>query len=370
MGRRRGLAVLLLAAATVVLVAGPRPAAQGQVVATARGLRVDGRPFLPVGIYYAPVEKLPQMRDMGFNVAHVWALPGDHTTTLLDQAHRLGMRVAVELADAYRGSKPFLPTVREHVRAFRSHPAVLAWYLYDEPEPQQLDRVQQGYRLVRELDPDHPVVTVHVTPEAGARFAPYTDIFSVDPYPVPNLALSRVWHLVARARVVAGPQKPVWAVIQAFAQSGPRRPARYPTPAELRNMVYQAIIGGATGILYFSYAWEGILEERDPALFAAIGAVNHELRALAPVILEGADTESVQVHAVGEVRSLAREWGGRTYVLVANMGTSRAQVELFRPRGPGPDIAVESLFGAPPAETSGSQVADALEPYGVRVYRW
>jgi hypothetical protein len=52
---------------------------------------------------------------MGFMVAHVWAMPGNATTHTFDEAQRLGMRVVVELADAYRGTKPFLPTVREHV---------------------------------------------------------------------------------------------------------------------------------------------------------------------------------------------------------------------------------------------------------------
>ena len=280
--RRLRLTVSILISAFVALAAGPWLTANGQVATTERGLRVSGRPFLPVGIYYAPAAKFAQLREMGFTVAHVWALPGNATSHTLDEAQRQGMRVVVELADAYRGTKPFLPTVREHVLKFRSHAALLAWYLYDEPDPSALDRVQQGYALVRELDPDHPMITVHTSPEAGARFAPYTDIFAVDPYPVPNLPLSVVWSHVSGSRVVVGPRKPVWAVIQAFAQSGPRRPSRYPTPVELRNTVYQAIVAGATGIMYFSYAWEGNLEDRDPALWAALGPINRELELSPP----------------------------------------------------------------------------------------
>jgi hypothetical protein len=305
---------------------------------------------------------------MGFTVAHVWALPGSGTVHTLDEAQRLGMRVVVELADAYRGTKPFLPTVREHVRALRSHPALLAWYLYDEPEPGVLDRVQQGYHLVRELDPDHPTITVHVSPEAGARFAPYTDIFAVDPYPVPNLPLSVVWSHVSRSRVVVGPQKPVWAVIQAFAQSGPRRPSRYPTPVELRNMVYQAIVAGATGIMYFSYAWEGNLEDRDPALWAALGPINRELETLAPVLLEGTHSDNrLRVHALGDVRSLIREWSGRSYVIVVNVGTSAVRIEVYR-GGTGVDN-VESLFETRGPEAVSGRFVDTLPPYGVRIYR-
>jgi hypothetical protein len=325
--------------------------------------------MFPVGIYYAPSEKLAQMREMGFTIAHVWALPGNATTHTLDVAQRLGMRVVVELADAYRGSKPFLPTLRDHVLAFRGHPALLAWYLYDEPDAGDLARVQQGYELVRELDRDHPTITVHVSPEAGARFAPFTDIFAVDPYPVPNLALSVVWRHVTRARAVVGPQKSVWAVIQAFAQSGPQRPPRYPTPVELRNMVYQALVAGATGIMYFSYSWEGNLEERDPALFAALGPVNRELQTLAPVVLEGERPEpEVRVNAPVDVRSLIRQWAGRTYVILVNVGTSAVSIEVER-RGAAVGPAVESLFDGRALKAVGGSFLDAVEPYGVRVFR-
>ena len=366
MNVRLTVSVLMLVA--VALVSGTWLPSHGQVVATPRGLRVEGRALLPVGIYYAPTERFAQLREMGFTVAHVWAMPGSGTTHTLDEAQRLGMRVVVELADAYRGTKPFLPTVREHVRKFRAHPALLAWYLYDEPEAGVLDRVQQGYALVRELDPEHPIVTVHVSPEAGTRFVPFTDIFAVDPYPVPNLPLSVVWGHVSRSRALVGPQKSVWAVIQAFAQAGPRRPARYPTPVELRNMVYQALVGGATGIMYFSYAWEGNLEERAPALFAALGPVNRELEVLAPVVLEGDRPErEPRVNAFGDVRSLVREWAGRTYVIVVNVGTSAVLVEVH-PRGP-TGAAAESLFDARRLEVVNDRFVDTLEPYGVRVYR-
>ena len=72
----RRLTISLLMSGAAALIASLSRSARGQVVATPRGLRVDGRPMFPVGIYYAPSEKLAQMREMGFTIAHVWALPG------------------------------------------------------------------------------------------------------------------------------------------------------------------------------------------------------------------------------------------------------------------------------------------------------
>ena len=190
----------------------------------------------------------------------------------------------------------------------------------------------------------------------------------MDPYPVPNLPLSVVWSHVSGSRVVVGPRKPVWAVIQAFAQSGPRRPSRYPTPVELRNTVYQAIVAGATGIMYFSYAWEGNLEDRDPALWAALGPINRELEALAPMLLQGTlGDDHLRIHALGDVRSLSRAWSGRSYVIVVNVGTSAARIEVSHERNR--IDTVESLFDTRGVAAVNGRLVDTLEPYGVRVYR-
>jgi hypothetical protein len=134
-------------------------------------------------------------------------------------------------------------------------------------------------------------------------------------------------------------------------------------------MVYQAVVAGATGIMYFSYSWEGTLEDRDPALFAALGPVNRELQTLAPVVLEGERPGAeVRVNAPVDVRSLVREWGGRTYVIVVNVGTSAVSIEVEH-RGPAGGAVMESLFDGRVLKAVSGSFVEALEPYGVRVYR-
>lgn len=358
-----GAGMFLVALLTGAGVVKSEQASRG-IVPTPSGLRIEGRPFFPLGLYYGPVSM--KIRDMGFNVVHLWALRDGSTARGLDEAERLGLRAVVELADAYLGEGPYLDTLREHVSAFRSHPAVLVWYLHDEPKPEVLDKVGLGSQLVRSLDSTRPVMTMHNWPRVAGMFAPHVDIVGIDPYPVPNQPLSLVWRYVKDTVRVSGEGKIVWAAIQAFAKKVPDGPTRYPTPIELRNMVYQALVAGASGILYFSYEWDGVLEERDPRLWAALGSVNREVTTLAPVLVDGRpSTGKVRLRLDGDVRSLVREWSGKTYVILVNIGPTEAKVEVQQRQRV---EAVESLFDDRWFVPIRGRLTDVLEPYGVRVF--
>ena len=104
-------------------------------------------------------------------------------------------------------------------------------------------------------------------------------------------------------------KKPVWLVVGAFESDTPpnsKFPFRYPTPMQLRGMVYTGIIHGATGITY--YAWDSNITRfgmapdirteipgrprasttqaiTAKALWETAAAVNHELQELTPAIL-------------------------------------------------------------------------------------
>ena len=103
--------------------------------------------------------------------------------------------------------------------------------------------------------------------------------------------------------------KPVWLVVGAFEANYPptvRFPFRYPTPMQLRGIVYTGIIHGATGVTY--YAWDSnvtrfgvapVEQRKIPgrpsatpiqaitanALWKTIAVINSELIELTPEIL-------------------------------------------------------------------------------------
>ena len=234
------------------------------------GLRVDGLPWFPFGFYcYWPVQPTLAGEEAvrGFNLMSPYQ-PNDpgslgERIAYLDRAAALGMKVHYQLLDVsggggvYSGSGREIPPqqrdewLRSEIEAVRNHPALLAWYIADEPglrgvDPEAMRRI---YERVRELDPYHPVTMVFLNGGAARRFAAGMDLAMVDPYPVPNVPPATVGPGVAAALQGLGPRIPVWLVGQAF--GGGEHWTREPTARELRLMTWLALVEGATGVQYF-----------------------------------------------------------------------------------------------------------------------
>jgi hypothetical protein len=337
----------------------------------ARGpiLRVAGKPFFPIGLYYAPAARFRAARDLGFNTVDVWADTGGSARFALNEASALGLKVIVVLQHAYHDGVLNPDLMQTLVTRFRDHPALLAWYLVDEPQESQrfATTLPEASNLVRRLDPSHPTLIVHNQLGALRMFWQLSDIVGVDPYPVPDVALSIVSHHVEQAGLIVGGRKPVWGIMQAFHKDLPRARSRYPTPAELHNMVYQALVAGATGIYYFSYEWQGILEQRDPTLWQYLGVINRQVAALAPALLEGVNAGSeVAVRSSPWLRTRAMAYDGRTIVLAVNLREEPAAIELKGRCGAA--AGAEVLFEGRGLPSSGGSVLDSLPAYGVRAY--
>jgi hypothetical protein len=86
--------------------------------------------------------------------------------------------------------------VTKLVTAFRSHPALLGWYLNDEYKEDHLPDLLKRNALVTKLDPDHVTYSVEDTGNA-TRLALYkktSALFGVDPYPWQNATLTHDIH--------------------------------------------------------------------------------------------------------------------------------------------------------------------------------
>src|SRR5690606_465305 len=101
-------------------------------------LRQDGKPFFPRVLWQAPASHRP-MRDLhqaGFNT-----IVSRLRSSLLETATRFNMKIVGDLNSprlVARESDPALleelaPKLRETVERYSSHPALLAWYIADEP---------------------------------------------------------------------------------------------------------------------------------------------------------------------------------------------------------------------------------------------
>ncbi len=154
------------------------------------GLSVDGLPFFPFGFYsYFPVQPTMLEEEVinGFNLVSPYQKIEKKSLkerrAYMDRCASLGMKVNYNLCSVAGGGgvgssrlpglsrEEKLERLRKEVETFRDHPALLAWYIADEPDGQNIppDSMKETYKLIKELDPYHPVSMVFSSPRKGSR---------------------------------------------------------------------------------------------------------------------------------------------------------------------------------------------------------
>ena len=329
---------------------------------------VDDEPFFPLGFYMVTwtfdkqdVSRfLNALAEAGFNLAHIGARNLDDFEELLDEAHRLGLRVIVEGLQNMRT-----------VERFHDHPAVIAWNSGDEPDGRGVppETVAANIDRIKTISPDRVVYTTLCVPDEYANYAPWIEVLSVDPYPVHRNAvnLKRVAESVALARETVRDDKPLWVVPQAFGGYGAWA---VPTPAQARNMTYQSLIEGAVGLVYYTYRDGSFHMEDHPELWDAMKRIAVEVRELMPVLMGPAHlAERFQTGPDDVVRCLAVERDGHLTLLAVNASEEDlGEIEL-RAAGLPAEGRAEALFEDRTVEIREGAIRDAFGPAAVRVYR-
>ncbi len=339
-----------------VLPAGKRPRVY---IDAHRRTVVDGKPFFPLGFYFGTLkeEDIEMMAEAGFNCAMPYAfsaMPLDKAGELLDMAQRHGVKVIYSVKDLYKNTK-YAPgkgvngfadpdaAVTAVVQRFRTHPNVLAWYLNDELPVTMRNDLEARYELVRRLDPDHPTWAVLFQVDELAEYRHTCDVLGTDPYPLPQkpVAMAGEWaRKTSRAGAAA-----VWQVPQAFdwaTYHKDENPSKYrpPTYEEIRVMTYQALIGGAKGLIYYSF----FDLQRDHLGFQTrwkdLARIGGEMLDLMPALL-AADPPPPEVSVSGPEWTVRRD-GNRVWVLVANPEPKPVTMRLAVPRGA---VAVRTASG-------------------------
>jgi len=329
---------------------------------------VDGQPFFPIGVYHVGESDLPKARSLGFNCYQGWGTSVEQAKASLDAGQANGLKVLLEMSSLLRGQ--YQPEAfRALVEAVKDHPALLTWYTVDEPDgPQQLDWCRQAYRTAAELDPHHPVYLVMCNPGTFDVFGTTTDVLAVDPYPIPN-SVVMVSNWMKRAQEAVEGIKPIWVIPQLHNWEAykDKTKGRGPTPEEERNMVYQGLIWGAKGVIY--YPWDdgptGLIH--DEKLMAAVGAINSELAIIGPAVLSC--TRQMVAENEGDDAGLyAAVFRSETdtYVIAANVLDEEREYEV---RAPG--IAAgnaEVMFEGRSATVADGVIRESFGPLEVHVY--
>ncbi len=222
--------------------------------------------FFPIGLYHAltgtfggVAYSFETAADAGHNTVVAWG--GLDTAAVLGAAERADLQVIMSLPKD------------DTVRASLDHPHVLGFDIDHEPsvarsERQALERRRrflERRNAIRVIDPDRAVFTVDYPTVRESRLDLWRlwkrtgDIASFWTYPVASDHVPSIGGPVGVGETVAwaveatSGLKPVWFVLQAFESPLANFDWRMPNERQVRAMAYDALVHGATGLIWFSY---------------------------------------------------------------------------------------------------------------------
>ncbi len=373
------------------------------------------RSFFPLTLYHALHGEhrgrkydLADYAKAGFNSAHFWE--GQKLPELADAAAAAEVQLIVHWPS------------NEDVKCYREHPAVLAWYLDEEPTGGHWDKDMEGHFQrflqrrgeLKQIDPHHPVFALDVpwitapATDWWIKWNTAGDISVHDNYPVNQHRQSLSFdhgipETVGLAVKSNEQKKPVWICLPTFEQNDQRFQFSMPSSRQLRCMAYTSIVHGATGLMYFALdSWvtrNGSVVGMAPDATASYGqdlvatadqlrlsrelwqaavALNREIEQLRPALLSPTAKLPYEVHLDSDwppvtpepIRTLLKtDPSGGFVLLVVNIDASPQRVRIVFPDS---NLAAEQLFesqgaGRFSAEKGGFQFLSG--PYDVRAIR-
>ena len=328
---------------------------------------VNGKRTIIIGSYYDPksAEPYKEMAEAGFNLVNTGAYKA-----ALDGAHAAGLMawVPVGTLDLAKVDES-RAALEAAVAAVKDHPAVAILETTDEPAwswmkadarvPAQA--LVDAYPVIKGIDPNHLLYTNHAPTNLVKTMQAYnggTDIVACDIYPVNpgglkhqyalfedghqgdlnNEHISQVGEYVEKMRRVAGPNRPVFMVLQGFAwemllPEHERREEKilYPSFAQQRFMAFQSVIKGANGIIYWgtdftpqpSQAWTDLKRAvREVAdLAGPLSQRNSALRV-------NVDYEEIGQSVDDGVQWMVKEYDGKLFLFTCNADKTECRATL------------------------------------------
>ena len=346
---------------------------------------VQGIPFFPLGLYTGCLASedvfadLDLMAKSPFNCVLNYAVPLhgiEFARKYLEaiEARKLMLILSVKnmwdakLIDDLSGEKALVRVVKE----FRKRPGVLAWYIMDEAPSEQVPSLEARYRQLCELDPDHPISGVLCQMNRDLNlYKNTTDIIGSDPYPIGSVGIETVTRYV-KATNAAFDNRALWMVPQCMnlnVYMKLQAPIAGPTYEEMRNMTFQCLVGGAMGLIYYSF--DDL--KRDPLAkfdksWADLCKTVGEVKGLSPFLLSTQKRPAVKMKGSDEhVLYATRSLDGRNLLMVVNISREEQTCEFAFPTKP---KSIKRLDGNGKVSLAGKKVKDILAPIAVHVYEW
>jgi hypothetical protein len=350
---------------------------------------VHGQPFFPLGVFNAPDAEFARLRQAGFNTIQSYGpcwWPHDQVRTFLDTAHAAGLMVTFSLKDlttrfgpkpAWYSTTALAPeeqaAIRGYVEEFRDHPAVLDWYIADEPEVQvSMEKVRQAAELIATLDPYHPHSAAFCQRAPVSEYWPVLDVLLPDMYPFPQQPLDLVGEAARDAIRRSHGRRTVWLIAQSCQLEAKYLDGRRGRPnyEEMRCMAWQALVAGVNGLYFYDWGGHAVAAEERELLRGELLRVVGEIAPLLPVLLAPRSHAGFEVQVdTGALQWATRTTAEATYLFVVNPRADPGRFRVTWAEATAPGELADAFSGeTQPAAAAGISVE--LGGYGVRGYRF
>ena len=296
---------------------------------------VDGKPFFPLGMCYwcdVTKENLERYVEGPFNCLNTdFKMPPEQ----LDLCREKGLLVICGVESGYGDKDGGKAWLTERVNSMKNHPSVMGWFVGDEEPLAQIPNMKRRQGWMEELDPDHPTWYAQCCVWEARHYMGVADVVGLDPYPVPTKPIGMVYSTTRQGVTNTFGAIPNWQYPQAFGWGWLNRREtkgrRAPTQKEMANMGWQAMAGGANGLVFYAYQhlWEPH-ESPDDAFEPAwerTKAMAEEFKKYIDVFLS-VDPAPEASSSNGDIAVRTWRYGGDAYLLAVNC-TTNAQTAVI-----------------------------------------
>ena len=364
-------------------------------VGTASAAPLPGQPatYFPIGVFYQPAFPSATTSFQGWVGRGVNTLVGHETQGTVNIADYDTQAVAAGLK-----------LIREatNTPATDTSPNVIAWMLHNADEPEDNPNITPAqlnaeYTALKAANPTRPILMnfagAHMingfaghtwaTPLTQADYAPFlasADWVAQDVYPVtgwiktdsPSLAAPGFATSVLRNW---SGNKPAFTYIETSNQrlltnDYPQFRERGVTPAEFRAEVWDSIIQGTRGIIYFPQMLNGFQYDGTPINVAVEMTKQNAIITGMATALNSDDIPDVStvVFTANNIKYLVKSVNGVTYVIALNLSnlpvSTGISANFSYAAGGLREIKSNTLL----LPNAGGSFTDTFEAYGVKIY--
>jgi len=287
---------------------------QGNVQAIGPYLSIDYKPFFPIGLYHLPDNRTDdeiwkEVADAGFNfmLSRESGRYGIYVSKPVPWKEINGQRF--NMMELYR-DKSFLGELKDFLEANENDSTMLCWHAPDEPSwfGPTSNVLRLGYEAIKKYSEKPvwlnigPSFTEKMHYNLPHEFLEACDLLSEDVYPIPDrkrkegqgynintyLVGEHTERLVQMGSVNNAQHTPIWMVLQGFGWGDFEvfdNPKDFipPTKHEMRYMAYDAIVHGATGLIWYG-PFDTKSDDNHIEFWKNLKMMASELRELYPVL--------------------------------------------------------------------------------------